>query len=119
MRKVGASLQVPLPYLFTTYIVSILLCFPLGKLPLPFLALEKGLNLREQDTSQGFHFMEGDSGAVVVWFLFSRHRAAPCLKPFLVEQVALKHCSIVEQEAAPCVLGYLVGGGCAVQDDLR
>ena len=30
-----------------------LLCFPLSKFPLPLLALEKGLYLREQDTGQG------------------------------------------------------------------
>lgn len=44
----------PLSFLF------LLLCFPLllplGKLPLPFLALEKRLYLREQDTDEGFHF---------------------------------------------------------------
>lgn len=75
---------------------GLLLCFPFGKLPLPVLALEKLLNLREQDTGQGLYFMEGDSGAVVVGFLFSRHRAAPCSKPFLVEQVALKHCPVMK-----------------------
>ena len=41
------------------------LFLPLGKLPLPFLTLEKRLYLREQDTGQGLHFIEGDSGAVV------------------------------------------------------
>ena len=39
------------------YFVLFLLCFPLGKLPLSFLTLEKGLYLREQDTSQGFYRM--------------------------------------------------------------
>ena len=34
-------------------LLGVLLCFPLGKLPLSFLALEKGLYLREQDTGQG------------------------------------------------------------------
>ena len=46
-------------------LVLFLLCFPLGKLPLSFLTLEKRLYLREQDTGQGLHFIEGDSGAVV------------------------------------------------------
>lgn len=32
------------------YLVLFLLRFPLGKFPLSFLALEKGLYLREQDT---------------------------------------------------------------------
>ena len=35
--------------------ILFLLCFPLGKLPLSFLALEKRLYLREQDTGQGLH----------------------------------------------------------------
>lgn len=45
--------------------ILFLLCFPLGKLPLSFLALEKCLYLREQDTGQGFRFMEGNSRALV------------------------------------------------------
>ena len=32
------------------------LFLPLGKLPLPFLTLEKRLYFREQDTGPGFHF---------------------------------------------------------------
>ena len=39
------------------YFVLFLLCFPLGKFPLPLFALEKGLYLREQNTGQGVHFM--------------------------------------------------------------
>ena len=42
-----------------------LLCFLLRKFPLSFLALEKRLYLREQDTGQGFRFMEGNSRALV------------------------------------------------------
>ena len=38
-------------------LVLFLLCFPLGKLPLSFLALEKGLYLREQDTGQSVYRM--------------------------------------------------------------
>lgn len=33
--------------------------FPLGKLTLPLLALEKGLYLREQDTGQNLYLMVG------------------------------------------------------------
>ena len=33
--------------------------FSLGKLPLPLLALEKGLYLREQDTGQNLYLMVG------------------------------------------------------------
>ena len=47
------------------HLVLFLSCFPLGKLPLSFLALEKCLYLREQDTGQGFRFMEGNSRALV------------------------------------------------------
>ena len=100
-------------------LVLFLLCLPLGKLPLSLLALEKGLHLREQDTGQGFHFMEGDSRAVVVGLLFSRHRAAPCSKSFLVEQIALKYCPVVEQETASCILWYHIRRIGIVKDDLR
>lgn len=48
-----------------------LLRFLLCKIPLYFLALEKGLYLREQDTGQGVHFMDRYPGAVVVDFPFS------------------------------------------------
>ena len=61
------------PYvLILFYLVLFLLCFPLCKLPLSFLALEKRLYLREQDTGQGFHFVVRYSGAVVVDFPFPR-----------------------------------------------
>jgi len=36
------------------------LCVPLLKLPLPFLALEKGLNLREQQPGQGLPLQQDD-----------------------------------------------------------
>ncbi len=54
------------------YFILFLLCFPLGKLPLSFLALEKGLYLWEQDTGSGLHFMVRYSCAVVVDFPFPR-----------------------------------------------
>lgn len=54
------------------YLVPFLLCFPLGKLPLSFLTLEKGLYLWEQDTGQCVYLMDGYSRAVVVDFPFSR-----------------------------------------------
>ena len=59
------------------YLVLFLLRFPLGKFPLSFLALEKGLYFREQDTGQGLHFMVGYPGAVVVDLLLPRHRNRP------------------------------------------
>lgn len=46
-------------YLFLLF--GLLLRFPVGKLPLSFLALEKCLYLREQDTGQGLHLMGGYS----------------------------------------------------------
>ena len=61
-------------------LVLFLLRFPLRKLPLSFLTLEKRLYLREQDTGQSLHFMVGYPSAVVVDLLLSRHRAAPSLK---------------------------------------
>ena len=59
------------------YFVLFLLCFPLGKFPLPLFALEKGLYLREQNTGQGVHFMDRYPGAVVVDLLFPCHRNHP------------------------------------------
>ena len=51
----------PLSCLFLLF--GLLLRFPLGKFPLPFLTLEKRLYLREQNTGQGFYFIEGNPGA--------------------------------------------------------
>ena len=51
--KAGTSLQMPRLLLALFHFVLFLLCFPLSKFPLSFLALEKGLHLREQDTGQG------------------------------------------------------------------
>ena len=94
------------------------LFLPFGKLPLPLLALEKRLYLREQDTGQSLHLMVGYPGAIVVGFLLAWHGITP-LEPFLVKQIALEYCAISREEAAPCVLGYLIGGAGIVQDDLR
>ena len=65
-------------YLFCC--IGLLFHFPLGKLPLPFLTREKGLYFWEQDTGQGLHLMVGYAGAVVVDFLFPRHRSHLPLK---------------------------------------
>lgn len=62
------------------YLVLFLLRFPLGKLPLSFLALEKRLYLREQDMGQGVYFTNWYTGAVVIDLLFPRHRSRPSLK---------------------------------------
>ena len=52
--KGGASFEmVPPCVLVLFYLVLFLLHFPLCKLPLSFLALEKGLNFGEQDTGSG------------------------------------------------------------------
>ena len=59
------------------YFVLFLLCFPLGKLPLSFLALEKGLYLREQDTGKGLYLVIGNPCAVVIGLLSARV-ALPC-----------------------------------------
>ena len=40
-------------------LVLFLLCFPLGKLPLSFLTLEKRLYLREQDSGEGLYLVIG------------------------------------------------------------
>ena len=52
--KAGASFEMPPPCaLVLFYFVLFLLCFPLGKFPLSFHALEKRLNFAEQDTGWG------------------------------------------------------------------
>ena len=56
--------------------ILFLLRIPPCKLPLSFLALEKRLYLREQDMSQGVHFMDRYPGVVVVALLFPRHISA-------------------------------------------
>ena len=104
--------------LYLVLLFSLLLCFPLSKLPLPFLALEERLNFREQDTGKGLYLVIGNPSAVIIGLLFSCHRAAPNLKLPFVEQIALKHYAIPSDEAAPCVLGYLFGGAGVVEDDL-
>lgn len=74
----GTSLRMfPFHALFLFCSIHCPLRFPLPKLPLPFLALKKGLNLREQHPGQGLHFMEGNPCAVVVWLLFPCHRSRP------------------------------------------
>ena len=40
--------------LYLVLLFGLLLCFPLGKLPLSFFTLEKRLYLREQDTPASF-----------------------------------------------------------------
>ena len=105
------------PYALVPFqLVLFLLCFPLGKFPLSLLALEKCLYLREQDTGQGFHLMIGYPGAVVIGFLIAWHGITPSKLP-LVEQITLEHSPISSDEAAPCVLGNLIGGAGVVQDD--
>ena len=99
------------------YFVLFLLCFPLHKLPLSFLALEKRLYLREQDTGQGFNFMEGYPSAVVIGLLLAWHGITPS-KLLLVKQVGLKHRPVPGDETTSCVLGNLIGGAGIVQNDL-
>lgn len=107
----------PTGLLFLFRRACFLLCFPLGKLPLSFLALEKLLNLWEQDTGQGLYLMGGYSRAVVVDFLFSRHREHHQSEAVSVKQVCLKHNPVPSDEAAPCVLGYLLVCAAVAQDN--
>ncbi|SCI33997.1 Uncharacterised protein [uncultured Flavonifractor sp.] len=109
------------PYVLVLFLFVLpLLCFLLGKLPLSFLALEKRLYLREQDTGQGFHLVIGYPCTVVVELLFPCHRSRPpVLKLTLVKQIALEYSAVPGDETAPCVLGDLIGGAGVVQNDLR
>lgn len=45
------------PFLCLFLLFGLLFRFPLGKLPLAFLALKERLNFREQDTGQSLHLM--------------------------------------------------------------
>ena len=66
------------PYVLVLFLFVLpLLCFLLGKLPLSFLALEKRLYLREQDTGQGFYLMVRYACAVVIGLLFPWHDITP------------------------------------------
>lgn len=58
-------------------LVLFLLCFPLRKLPLSLLALEKRLYLREQDTGKGLYLVIGNPRAVVIGLLSARHGITP------------------------------------------
>lgn len=98
--------------------LCLLLGLPFRKLPLSFFALEKCLYLREQDTGQGFYFMEGYPSAVVIGFLFAWHGITPS-KLLLAEQITLEHSTVSGDETAPCILGNLVGGVGVIQNDLR
>ena len=56
--RAGTSFKMFPPHALILFrFVLFLLCFPLGKLPLSFLALEKRLYLREQDTGQIHNLM--------------------------------------------------------------
>ena len=63
--------------LYLVLLFSLLLCFPLSKLPLPFLALEERLNFREQDTGKGLYLVIGNPRAVIIGLLSARV-ALPC-----------------------------------------
>ena len=63
--------------LYLVLLFSLLLCFPLSKLPLPFLALEERLNFREQDTGKGLYLVIGNPRTVVIGLLSARV-ALPC-----------------------------------------
>lgn len=70
----------PPPLLYPFPLFGLLFRSPLSKRPLPVLALKERLNFWEQDTGQGFHFMVGYPGAVVVDFFFLAMEAAKVLR---------------------------------------
>ena len=106
----------PLSCLFL--LLSFPLFLPFGKLPLSVLALKERLYLREQDAGKGLYLVIGNPRAVVIGLLSARHGIPPLKLP-LVEQIALKHYAVPSDEAAPRVLGYLIGGAGIVENDLR
>ena len=96
------------PLLCLIFLFGLLLRFPLSIFPLSFLALKELLYLREQDTGKGLYLVIGNPRAVVIGLLSARHGITPLKLP-LVEQIALKHYAVPSDEAAPCVLWYLLG----------
>ena len=60
----------PLSCLFLLF--GLPFCFPLGVFPLPLLALEKRLYLREQDSGEGLYLVIGNPRAVVIGLLSAR-----------------------------------------------
>lgn len=106
----------PLSYLFLLF--GFPPGFPFGVFPLPLLALEKRLYLREQDTGQSFYLIVRYARTIVVGPLFPWH-GIPSLELPFIEQVALENSAVPRDEAVPCVFGNLVGGAGVVQDDLQ
>ena len=96
------------PLLYLVLLFGLLLCFPLSIFPLPVFALKERLNFREQDADKGLYLVIGNPRAVVIGLLSARHGITPLKLP-LVEQIALKHYAVPSDEAAPCVLWYLLG----------
>ena len=65
------------PLLRLVLLLSLFLCLPLGIFPLPLLALEKGLYLREQDAGKGLYLVIGNPCAVIIGLLSARHGITP------------------------------------------
>ena len=60
------------PLLYLVLLFGLLLYFPLGIFPLPFLALKELLYLREQDTGKGLYLVIGNPRTVVIGLLSAR-----------------------------------------------
>ena len=99
-------------------LLSFPLFLPLGKLPLSFLTLEKGLYLREQDTGQSLYLMVGYPSAVVVGPLFTWHGITP-LNLLLVKQICLKYGAVGSDETSLRVFRNTLSSTGIVQDNLR
>ena len=65
------------PLLRLVLLLGLFLCLPLGIFPLPLLALEKGLYLREQDAGKGLYLVIGNPRAVIIGLLSARHGITP------------------------------------------
>lgn len=121
-KVAGASFEMLPPLLLVLYFfASVPRRFPLCKLPLLLLTLEKRLYLREQDTGQSLHNMDWDTCSIVNLLFLSchcRYLVGLGYPSLFLEQIALKNCTVMQQETAPSVFGYLVGGVGVVQDDL-
>lgn len=65
------------PFLCLFLLFGLLFRFPLGKLPLAFLALKERLNFREQNTGKGLYLVIGNPRAVIIGLLSARHGITP------------------------------------------
>ena len=69
------------PLLYLILLFGLLLCFPLGVLSLPILALNERLNFWEQNAGKSLYLVIGNPCAVVIGLLSARHLPRAKVRP--------------------------------------